>query len=161
MWMLLLDGDPRPIDFRCTHNARGSRGGWWLVDIGGPHRVQRVTLTNRENCCGLFSFCTYKWTCNVYLSTEAKSYSFLGQLEFNFVSSIFVHFIGLISVRYEMFHVEVGAIYKDKNVNNTIKVVFNWVDFWFFEFIFHEILWIYDSLSFLCYCILNQVIKQV
>ena len=114
MRMLLLDGDPRPIDFRCTHNARGSRGGWWLVDIGGPHRVQRVTLTNREYCCGLFSYCTYKRTCNVYLSTKAKSYSILGQLEFNFVSIP-------ISVRYEMFHVEV-PIYKDKNVNNTRRL---------------------------------------
>ena len=129
--MLLLDGDPRPIDFRCTHNVRGSRGGWWLVDIGGPHRVQRVTLTNREHCCGLFSFRTYKWTCNVYLSTGAKSFSFLGQLEFNFVSIT-------ISVRYEMFHVEV-SIYKEKNVNNTrglclIGSIFDFLSLYFMRF---------------------------
>ena len=68
--MLLLDGDPRPMNGRCTHNR--SPGGWWLVDIGGPHRVHRVTITNRENCCGLFFFCilVYKWTFNVFMSNN-------------------------------------------------------------------------------------------
>ena len=43
----LTDGDYSTNGTRCTLTS-GTTKSWWMVDIGGPHRVQSVVITNRN-----------------------------------------------------------------------------------------------------------------
>ena len=47
-----VDGNKNPNwgGGSCTHTNRQSRP-WWRVDLGTTHRVYRVSLTNRQDCC--------------------------------------------------------------------------------------------------------------
>ncbi|XP_035671477.1 uncharacterized protein LOC118412621 isoform X2 [Branchiostoma floridae] len=47
-----VDGDvsPRYAENSCTHTAKESNP-WWQVDLGKSQCVDRVVVTNREDCC--------------------------------------------------------------------------------------------------------------
>ncbi|XP_070604810.1 fucolectin-5-like [Erythrolamprus reginae] len=47
-----VDGDCNGVlaHGSCAHTNE-ERNPWWLVDLGGYHRIQQVVLKNRQDCC--------------------------------------------------------------------------------------------------------------
>jgi hypothetical protein len=60
MSSLAVDGNTN-INFgagscAATTHEGNSGNPWWAVDLGNVYLVEKVTLFNREDCCGLFSW---------------------------------------------------------------------------------------------------------
>ena len=55
---LAVDGDTNGIfeEKSCTHTDQDEHddvnNNWWAVDLEDTYQIQRVTLYNREDCCG-------------------------------------------------------------------------------------------------------------
>ena len=42
-------------DKSCTHTKREANP-WWMVDLGGSHRISYLKVTNRGDCCGKLGY---------------------------------------------------------------------------------------------------------
>ena len=55
-----VDGGSSFLRDSCTHTHNTSTT-WWAVNLEAVYRVYSVTLTTRDDCCGMFN------TANVYI----------------------------------------------------------------------------------------------